>query len=82
MHKTNIFILNFAKKVLKTLDLKFTLSDNIKKSSTIVPLVPLGPGPFGTFFGKRTVPNEKKERIDKKWKNQKYILQRKLHQKV
>ena len=24
----------------------------------------------------------KKERIDKKWKNQKYILQRKLHQKV
>ena len=79
MHKTNIFILNFAKKVLKTLDLKFTLSDNIKKSSTIVPL---GPGPFGTFFGKGTVPNQKKERIDKKWKNQKYILQRKLHQKV
>ena len=57
-------------------------AQEVLKSIPLIPCVPLGPGPFGTFFGKGTVPNQKKERIDKKWKNQKYILQRKLHQKV
>ena len=57
-------------------------AQEVLKSIPLIPCVPLGPGPFGTFFGKGTVPNQKKERIDKKWKNQKYILQRKSHQKV
>ena len=37
-------------------------AQEVLKSIPLIPCVPLGPGPFGTFFGKGTVPNQKKRK--------------------
>ena len=37
-------------------------AQEVLKSIPLIPCVPLGPGPFGIFFGKGTVPNQKKRK--------------------